>query len=73
MKKICPTCKREYTELENYCRKCGIELIKEPNRCSEMKTALCKDAAFADDDLYCSYCGSPTTYAKELLKEKASW
>lgn len=73
MKKICPTCKREYTQLENYCTKCGIELKAEPNRCSKMKTALCKEKIFADDDLYCSYCGSPTIYAVELLKEKESW
>lgn len=73
MKKICPTCKREYTELENYCRKCGIELIKEPNRCSAMKTKLCMDAVFDDDDIYCSYCGSPTTYAKPDLEERTRW
>lgn len=73
MKKICPTCKREYTELERYCTKCGIELVKEPNRCSAMKTALCKDKVFADDDLYCAYCGSPTTYAKEKFEEVKSW
>ncbi len=26
MKKVCPKCKREYSKLENYCTKCGIEL-----------------------------------------------
>ncbi len=39
MKKICPKCRREYTGLENYCTKCGLELEKAPNRCSENKTA----------------------------------
>ena len=73
MNKICPTCGRMYTELENYCSKCGIQLVREPNRCSENKTALCKDKVFADDDLYCSYCGSPTTYAKDMLEEQKSW
>ena len=29
MKKMCPTCKREYAEIHNYCTKCGIELVKE--------------------------------------------
>ena len=29
MKKICPTCKREYGRVENFCTKCGIELVKE--------------------------------------------
>ena len=28
MKKICQKCRKEYTELENYCTKCGIELEK---------------------------------------------
>lgn len=26
-----PKCGRKYGELENYCTKCGIELIKEEN------------------------------------------
>ena len=73
MNKICPTCKRMYSELESYCTKCGIALVKEPNRCSANKTALCAGKTFADDDLYCSYCGSPTTYAKELLEEQSKW
>lgn len=67
MKKICPTCKREYTELENFCRKCGIALVKEPNRCSEMKTAICKAAEFKDDDLFCSYCGALTVTGKRRM------
>ena len=29
MKKICPKCRKEYSELENYCSKCGIELERE--------------------------------------------
>lgn len=63
MKKICPKCRREYTGLENYCTKCGLELEKAPNRCSENKTALCAKRVYADDDIYCAYCGSLTTYA----------
>lgn len=47
MKKICPKCKRKYTELENYCTKCGIELEKEPNRCSANNT-------FENLVIYCS-------------------
>lgn len=31
MKKICPTCKREYGRVENYCTRCGIELVEEQN------------------------------------------
>ncbi len=73
MRKICPTCKRIYPVLSNYCTKCGIELVKEPNRCSEMKTAMCKDRVYQDDDIYCEYCGAPTTYAKEMLEEKITW
>lgn len=73
MKKICPTCKRQYEKIDNFCTKCGIELTKEPNRCSEMKMALCANKTFADDDLYCSICGSPTTYGRPLLEERASW
>ena len=63
MKKICPKCRKEYSELENYCSKCGIELEKEPNKCSANKTVMCSHRIFADDDIFCSYCGSPTTYA----------
>ena len=65
MDKICPKCKRKYSELENYCTKCGIELEKKANRCSADKTTLCQHRIFADDDIYCSYCGSLTTYALE--------
>lgn len=67
MKKICPKCGKEHTQLENYCRKCGIELEKEPNMCSEKKSAMCMKRIFADDDLYCSYCGAPTVYALNNL------
>ena len=61
--KKCPTCNKRYSELEMYCTKCGIKLVKDKNRCSNPKTRLCECAEFADDDLYCAYCGSPTTYA----------
>ena len=67
MRKVCPTCGRMYTELENFCSKCGIQLEKEPNRCSENKTALCKNKVFTDDDVYCSYCGALTTYARQKM------
>ena len=30
--KKCPKCGRKYTEFENYCTKCGIELIKKENK-----------------------------------------
>lgn len=74
MNKICPKCKRKYSELENYCTKCGIELDKEANRCSADKTTLCQHRIFADDDIYCSYCGSLTTYAleREQLRQKCN-
>lgn len=71
MKKICPTCKRVYTGLEKYCTKCGIELVNEPNRCSENKTALCREARLEENDLFCPYCGSKTTYA--LMKIDGDW
>ena len=64
LSKICPKCNRRYTELENYCTKCGIELKKDENRCSEGKSRMCRAIVFADDDIYCSYCGALTTYAK---------
>lgn len=69
MKKICPKCSKEYTEFENYCTKCGIELEKAPNECSEKKTASCSRRIYADDDVYCAYCGALTTYAKERFKQ----
>ena len=65
MKKVCPKCGKVYGELSNYCTKCGFELEKAPNVCSERKTSLCAHRIYADDDLYCEYCGAPTTYAAE--------
>ena len=65
MKKRCPKCNKNYTELENYCTKCAIELEKDYNRCSENKTTMCKHRVYADDDIVCAYCGSLTTYAAE--------
>lgn len=70
MRKECPKCGRLYYELDNYCTKCGIELVKQPNRCSAPKTALCAHKVFADDDLYCSCCGALTTYALERNKDR---
>lgn len=70
MRKECPKCRREYYEIDNYCTKCGIELVKQPNMCSEKKTALCAHRVFADDDIYCSSCGALTTYALERNKDK---
>lgn len=70
MNKICPKCRRKYTELENYCTKCGIQLEKAPNVCSEMRTTMCRHREFADDDIYCSYCGALTTYAVERNERK---
>ena len=70
MKKICPKCSRDYSPLENYCTKCGFELEQEPNRCSEMKTSMCRGMVFKDDDLFCSYCGALTTYALEGRKSQ---
>lgn len=61
---ICPACGRKYEGLEKYCTKCGVALAPAPNVCSEMKTAMCRNRVFAEDDLYCCYCGSLTTYAK---------
>ncbi len=67
MTKRCPKCGRQYGELSNYCRKCGVELERDYNRCSENKTTLCSHASFADDDIYCDFCGALTTYAKERM------
>lgn len=61
--KKCPKCREKYSELENYCTKCGTELEKEENKCSANKTKWCSHRIFKDDDIYCSYCGSLTTYA----------
>lgn len=68
--KRCPKCGRQYHELENYCTKCGLELIKEKNRCSENKTVMCSHRVYADDDVYCTYCGALTTYAKQRQNQE---
>ena len=69
-KKKCPKCGRQYCELSNYCNKCGIALVKNDNRCSGNKTTQCSHKAFADDDLYCDYCGSLTAYALEAKERR---
>ncbi len=51
MNKSCPKCSRQYTEMENYCTKCGIELKKAPNCCSENRTALCERRIYADEHI----------------------
>ena len=73
MKKICPTCKREYRSIENFCTKCGIELVKEQNKCSKMRTKLCRTMTFAPNDMYCSICGAPTTYLEEEIEGRKRW
>lgn len=70
MKKECPKCHRKYEGLENYCSKCGIELEKARNTCSEMKSTLCKHRILEADDIYCPYCGSLSTYGKEIINLK---
>ena len=70
MKKKCPKCGEQYTEFENYCTRCGIQLEKEPNVCSENKTTLCMHRIYKDDDVYCAYCGALTTYAKDRMYNK---
>lgn len=63
--KKCPTCNSKYIEPQMYCAKCGIQLVKDDNRCSDPKTRLCECTVCGDDDIYCTYCGSLTTYAEE--------
>ena len=63
--KVCPKCHRRFMELNNYCMYCGIELEKEPNRCTAQKTVRCAHLALPDDALYCPECGALTTYGEE--------
>jgi len=69
MDKKCSVCGRMCPEIENFCTKCGVKLEKAPNRCSENKTTLCSHRIYEDDDIYCAYCGSLTTYALERQKK----
>ena len=71
MRKSCPKCKTLYTELDQYCAKCGEKLEMEPNRCSANRTALCATKICGENDLFCTYCGAPTTYA--LAKRDGHW
>ena len=63
--RICPKCGRMYKGLALFCSRCGVELEKDKNRCSEGTTRLCVESALEDDDIYCRYCGALTTFAKE--------
>ena len=65
MNKKCGSCGKKYNELENYCTKCGLVLDKDDNLCSGNKTPLCIDKVYEQDDVFCSYCGSLTTYAMQ--------
>lgn len=67
IRKVCPKCNRKYEGLEVYCTKCGVKLEKARNCCSEMNTTFCERCVLEDDDMYCPYCGSLSTYAKEQL------
>ena len=64
---ICLNCGRIYRGITRFCPQCVIELEKNKNRCSSKSTPLCKNAVFDDDDAFCCYCGSLTTYAKERI------
>ena len=71
MNKVCPKCHKHYSELDNYCMYCGIELKKEPNKCTAQKTVRCAHLALPDDALYCPACGSLTTYGEERKRVAA--
>ena len=60
-----PQMRIQYYELSQYCKKCGLELVKDANRCSENKSSSCAKTSFCDDDVYCDKCGALTTYAAE--------
>lgn len=70
MKKVCPKCGKTYAGLENFCVECGLTLVREANRCSEEKTALCKGKNLPETDKFCAYCGAPTTYALGMMDGK---
>ena len=65
----CPTCGRRYKGLARFCGTCGIELVRDKNRCSEQRTNLCKNAEFPEDDVFCCYCGALTTFAVERKRD----
>jgi hypothetical protein len=69
--KRCPECGTPYKDIYKYCTKCGAELETDLkfNRCSQRDTPECCQTAFNDDDMYCCFCGSPTTYALAKNKE----
>jgi len=70
--KFCPKCNTRYSETANYCRACGLELVKDKNACSENKGAQCHALEFNDDDIFCECCGALTTFAKaRKAQEKA--
>jgi len=62
-KKKCPTCNKKCYDLECYCTKCGVVLVKNDNVCSENKTQMFSKRIYHEDDIYCAYCGSMTMYA----------
>ncbi len=70
MLKKCPKCGKSAAEMDYFCTKCGVELVKDDNRCSEMKRPDCRVRTYADDDIYCASCGALTTYAKFKLNKE---
>ncbi len=66
--KRCPNCGRKYEGLKRYCSKCGYKLESIPNVCSQMKTTMCEHLVLEEDDMFCPYCGSPSTNSLEKRK-----
>ena len=71
MRKKCPTCGRKYTGREIYCGRCRSLLEIEPNRCSAKKTEFCLTARLTEEDMYCPFCGEPSTW--KLAMQDGDW
>ena len=71
MRKKCPKCNLKFGGIERYCTQCGAELEKNSNWCSEGKDVNCSRFPRRDEDVFCPFCGSLTTYELERQKNGA--
>ena len=66
--KICPTCKKEFDDKENFCGNCGVELKNKPRFCTKCGSQIKAEQKF------CPSCGAKIekTFSTEIVEKTAN-